>query len=292
MKFAAMLAAAVLAGAPLPASAQSMTAGKVNALPASEPYLRASYGFTPLQVGELRVPPGKGPFPVVVVIHGGCWLKGEATMRIMAPLATALTARGFATWNIEYRQLGDPGGGWPGTFEDWALAIDHLRILAKTEPLDLTRVITLGHSAGSLGAAWLAARPQLSGKLHGDDPVPVKTVVNIDGPDDLVRYLPVQRDICDAPVIEQLLGGTPDTQPARYKDANPAQRLPLHAAELLVSSAVLSPPAAEAYAEKVRASGDRAEVLTLPGVGHFDPIAPGTASWTKVEDFIVQNALK
>jgi acetyl esterase/lipase len=292
MRLAAMLAAALLAGAPLPASAQSMTAGKVNALPASEPYLRASYGFTPLQVGELRVPPGKGPFPVVVVIHGGCWLKGEATMRIMAPLATALTARGFATWNIEYRQLGDEGAGWPGTFEDWAMAIDHLRVLAKTEPLDLRRVITLGHSAGSLGAEWLALRPQLTGRLHGDDPVPVKAVVNIDGPDELVRYLPLQNDVCGQPVIEQLLGGTPQTAPDHFRDGNPGQRLPLRARQLLVASELLSGADADAYAAKARAAGDPAEVLKLPGVGHFDPIAPGTPSWTRVEDFIVQNALK
>src|SRR3954469_1657914 len=119
---------ALAAGAPLVpllAQAQSMTPAKVTALPASEPYIRASYGFGPIQVGELRLPPGKGPFPVAIVIHGGCWLKGMAVMRMTSPVADALTKRGFATWNIEYRQLGDEGAGWPGTYEDWALAADH-----------------------------------------------------------------------------------------------------------------------------------------------------------------------
>ena len=136
-----------------------MTSAQVTALPASTPYIRASYGFGPIEVGELRLPPGKGPFPVAVIIHGGCWAKGFATMRMLSPLADALTAKGFATWNIEYRQLGDTGGGWPGTFQDWGAALDHLRVLARTQPLDLKRVIVVGHSAGGHAALWLAARP-------------------------------------------------------------------------------------------------------------------------------------
>jgi len=275
-----------------PVLAQSMTPAKVTALPASEPYIRASYGFGPIQVGELRLPPGKGPFPVAIVIHGGCWQKGMATMRMTAPIADALTARGFATWNIEYRQLGDDGAGWPGTFEDWAMAADHLRWLAKTEPLDLKRVIAVGHSAGGHAAVWLASRPQLSGKLHGDDPVPIKAVVDIDGPADLMPFVPLQKQICGQPVIDQLMGGTPESAAAHFKDGNPAQRLPLHAAQLLVASDVLPPAEADAYAARARAAGDRVEVLKLENAGHFDPIAPGTPAWAKVEAFIVENALK
>lgn len=292
MRLRVVLAAVLLVGVAGPAAAQSMTRETVTALPASEPYIRASYGFGPIQVGELRLPPGKGPFPVAVVIHGGCWLKGQGDMRTTAPLATALTARGFATWNIEYRQLGDPGAEWPGAFEDWALAIDHLRFLAKTEPLDLKRVVVVGHSAGALGAAWLALRPQLSGKLRGDDPVAVKAMVNIDGPDDLVRFLPVQNDVCGSAVIERLLGGTPETAPDHYRDGNPGQRLPLHVPQLLVASALLTGQAADAYADRARAAGDRVEVLKLENAGHFDIIAPGTPAWTRVEDFVVSNALK
>jgi acetyl esterase/lipase len=270
-----------------------MTPAKVNALPHSEPYIRASYGFGPIQVGELRLPPGKGPFPVAIVIHGGCYLKRMADMKMMSPLATALTARGFATWNIEYRALGDEGAGWPGTFEDWAMAADHLRWLAKTEPLDLTRVIAVGHSSGGHAAAWLAARPQLSGKLKGDDPVPIKAAVIIDGPEDIVLYHPHQREICDGQdVLDQMLGGSPQTAADHWRDGNPAQRLPLHTRQLLVSSALLSGRAADAYADKARAAGDKVEVLKLEDAGHFDPIAPGTPAWAKVEDFIVQNALK
>jgi acetyl esterase/lipase len=274
------------------AHAQSMTPAKVNALPHSEPYIRASYGFGPIQVGELRLPPGKGPFPVAIIFHGGCYLKAMADMNMMSPLATALTARGFATWNVEYRALGDEGAGWPGTFEDWALAADHLRFLAKTEPLDLKRVIAVGHSAGGHAAVWLAARPQLSGKLKGDNPVPIKAVVNIDGPEDVALYEPHQRQICDGQdVLDQMLGGAPQAAADHWRDGNPAQRLPLHAHQLLVSSALMSGAAADAYAARARAAGDKVDVLKLDA-GHFDPIAPGTPAWKQVEDFIVDNALK
>lgn len=117
-------------------------------------------------------------------------------------------------------------------------------------------------------------------------------MVDIDGPADLTPFLPLQREICGRPVIEELMGGAPQSQPAHWKDGNPAERLPLHAAQLLVASAILSPADADVYAAKARAAGDRALVLKLEHAGHFDPIAPGTPAWAKVEDFIVANALK
>jgi acetyl esterase/lipase len=285
-----------LAVAALPAAAQPparMTPAQVTALPHSEPYIRASYGFGPIQVGELRLPPGKGPFPVAVVIHGGCWKKGFATMAMTAPMATALTARGFATWNVEYRQLGEEGAGWPGTFQDWGLAVDHLRFLAKTEPIDLKRIIVVGHSAGGHAAQWLAARPGLpkDSKLRGEDPLPVVAAVDIDGPADLRPWVEQVRQICGAPVITDLMGGDPASQPERYKEGDPAERLPLHVKQLLVSAMLLKPGEARAYAATATAAGDTVKVLELPDTGHHEPVAPGTPAWAKVEAFIVENAL-
>ncbi|RSV20803.1 alpha/beta hydrolase [Sphingomonas sp. ABOLH] len=135
---------------------------QLHALPVTAPTLVEAYGPDPLQIGELRLPAGPGPFPVVMVIHGGCWTKGYETLAGTAPLASALTDKGVATWNIEYRQVGDTRGGWPGTFQDWGAALDHLRVLARTQPLDLKHVVTVGHSAGAHAALWLAARPRLA----------------------------------------------------------------------------------------------------------------------------------
>src|SRR5262245_49776128 len=105
------------------------------------------YGTAPQQFAELRLPEGTGPFPVVVVIHGGCWV-GYASAEYTVPIAAALTKEGWATWNLEYRGAHEPGGGWPGTFLDVAHGVDALREASATYPLDLTRVVVMGHSAG------------------------------------------------------------------------------------------------------------------------------------------------
>src|SRR5215510_2147137 len=97
---------------------------------------RITYGSNEFQFGELRLPKGAGPHPVAIVIHGGCWM-AEYGLSYMGHLSAALTEAGIATWNIEYRRVGNEGGGFPGTFEDAALATDYVRTLAKTYPLDL-----------------------------------------------------------------------------------------------------------------------------------------------------------
>src|SRR3954447_18729267 len=77
---------------------------------------RIQYGSSDLQFGELRLPPGPGPYPVVMLIHGGCWvaklpsLPAEATsLDLLRPITVALADAGIATWNIEYRPIGNPG---------------------------------------------------------------------------------------------------------------------------------------------------------------------------------------
>jgi hypothetical protein len=122
--------------------------------------------------------------------------------------------------------------------------------------------------------------------------VPIRAVVNIDGLEDVALCEPQQREICGGePVLDEMLGGAPQAVADHWRDGNPAQRLPLRAHQLLVASALMSGAAADAYAAKARAAGDKVDVLKLDA-GHFDPIAPGTPAWKQVEDFIVENALK
>jgi acetyl esterase/lipase len=104
---------------------------------ASKPAATIAYGPSDLQVGDLRLPKGKGPFPVTVVIHGGCFMSSVDEREGIAAFADALTARGFATCNIEYRRVGDPGGGWPGTFQDVGAAVDKLADIVPRYKLDL-----------------------------------------------------------------------------------------------------------------------------------------------------------
>jgi len=271
------------------ALAREMTPTDVASLPASMPVLTEHYGPAPTEIGELRLPAGKGPFPVAVIIHGGCWTKGFATRRGTAAIASALAEKGVATWNVDYRQLGDRGAGWPGTFQDWGAATDHLRSIARRYPIDLKRLIVVGHSAGAHGALFVASRPTLpvNSVVRGPDPLPVRAVVAIDGPGDLAAMIGRDEMICRKPVVVPLMGGKPAEVPARYAEGSPIDRLPLHLPQYLVASVVMSRPEAQAYRAAAEAGGDKVEILHPADGDHFNIIAPGESQWQQVETFIL-----
>ena len=177
---------------------------------------RISYGEDPLQVGDLRVPPGDGPFQVAIFIHGGFWRSGFDSS-LMTPLAEDMTARGIATWNVDYRSVGDLGGGYPGTLDDIARAIDHLAQV--DEPLALDDVIVIGHSAGGHLALWAGSRGHLAPGDPGARPVvEPHTVVAQAAVVDLRLAAEVN---LGRGAVEALLGGEPDEVPERYRVAQP-----------------------------------------------------------------------
>lgn len=286
------VAAAVTAAAF--AGAQRLRPRDVDALPSRPADARAGYGSNDaVQFGELRLPGGTGPFPVAIVIHGGCWVSTMATLQNTRAMADALRDAGVATWNVEYRALDAAGGGWPGTFADVAAAADHLRTLAKQQPLDLSRVVAVGHSAGGHLALWLAARSRLpaTSVLHRENPLRVRAAVALGGPGDLRDFTTYARSICGAPVIEQLLGGSPESVPQRYAQASPAELLPLGIRQVLIVGAedgVMPPKSRDAYVAAALKAGDRAEVVTIPGAGHFEVVAPTSAAWPIVRDKILE----
>lgn len=282
-----------------PALAQRLRPADVDKLPSSPPTLTEAYGSEPAHVGDLRLPPGPGPHPVVIVIHGGCWWKGFATRQNTAALATRLTQMGFATWNIEYRQVGetgpdgkyggDPGAGWPGTFRDWAAATDHLRALAKRYPLDLARVAVTGHSAGAHAALWVASRSRLrqDSDVASLDPLKIGAVVAIDGPGDPASEIATFEKGCGVPAGTAMFGGTPAQQPKRWAEGNPQAMLPLGVKSGLVSASLfLSPAAAARWVTEARKGNDKSSALILGGTGHFEVIAPGSPVWSQVEAFL------
>lgn len=272
------------------AAAQRLRPRDVDTLPSRAPDAVLSYGADSLQVGELRLPKGQGPFPLVVVIHGGCWTRGFATRRNTAAVASALVDDGVATWNVEYRQAGDPGGGWPNSYLDIASAVDHARSLATRYPIDTSHVVVIGHSAGAHLALWAAARHTLptSSVVRGVTPLRVRAAVAIDGPGDLAGLVGRDAAICGKPVIAPFMGGTPSEVAARYADGSPLARLPFGAAQYLVSATVLTADEAKAYQAAAQRAGDKVTLLDAPEGGHFGVIAPGTRFWPPVAAFIRQ----
>lgn len=286
----ALLALALLAAGPSARmDAQLLTTAQAMALPSAEADHRLYWGLEPIQFGDLRLPDGPGPHPVVILIHGGCWLSAYG-MQYMGAMAEALKAEGIATWNIEYRRVGDGGGGWPGTLVDVGRAVDDLRFLATKFPLDLDRVVLSGHSAGGQLALWAATRGRLpSGDpLRGEDPLPVRGVVALAPVADLAASVSEATPICGRSAA-QLLGGTPAEVPARYAQASPAELLPLGLPYALVAGVedALVPAAhVAAFAERARAAGDEVRLELVPESGHFEVVAPGTVAFAVVVGFL------
>ena len=262
----------------------------VDVLPSKAADERVAYGKGALQFGDLRLPKGEGPFPMVVVIHGGCWVSAVATLQNTAAFADALRDAGVATWNVEYRRLGDAGGGWPGTFEDIGAAVDHVRVLASSHPIDARRVAVAGHSAGAHLALWAAARSRLpaASALHRDAPLALRAAVALGGPGDLREFETYSRSICGT-AVERLLGGTAEVVGERWAQASPADLLPLGVRQVMIvgsADRVMPPRAGEAYVAKATKAGDDAELVVVPG-SHFEIIAPATEAFVVVRDRIL-----
>lgn len=244
------------------------------------PARQIAYGDHPDQVGNLHVPPGNGgPWPTVILTHGGFWRWGW-DRTLMTPLARDLAGRGFAAWNIEYRRVGQAGGGWPGTLEDAAAAAD---VLADIEGVDATRVVTVGHSAGGQLALWLAARHRIPGGAPGADPrIRPCAAVSQAGVADLVAGAAAG---LGAGACQALLGGTPGDVPDRYGVASPAALVPLGVPQLLVHGGRddLVPPAqSRHYAAAAEAAGDAVDLVELLDADHFDVIEATHPAWAVV----------
>lgn len=246
------------------------------------------YGEADSQRGTLHIPGGQGPFPVVVLIHGGCWTQGYATHADVEPFGEALAQKGIAVWNIEYRQVGEAGAGWPGTFEDVINAIDTLPSIAQSHPLDLTRVSFVGHSAGAHLAVFAAARPKLEGAWPGSGTVRPVSVILIDGPAELAPLVGPDEIICGQPVIVPLMGGTPSEKPERYTQVSAHKYLPLGLRQLFVVGEL--EPFMAPYIEAARASGDRVQLISPANTPHLDLVSPATVGGAEVAEFVAWQA--
>ena len=257
---------------------------------------RVAYGKDPLQFADLWLPAGQGLHPTVVMIHGGCWQTDVAEAKLMNYLAEDLRQHGVAVWNIEYRGVDRPGGGYPGTFEDVADAADAVRGAAKANRLDLRRIVVVGHSAGGHLALWLAARGGLPAKspAYRSDPLAIATAISLGGLPDLEAAQTPPGDTCGPEVVARLVGLPTTAHPDVFADTSPAVMAPPRARIVLVNASLdrIAPPAgAVAYAKRMGARGPAPERHEVEGEGHVELIAPGSRSWD-LERGLILAALK
>ena len=254
------------------------------AAPGPLPVLTYEYGAAGSQSLELRVPRSAGPHPVVVLVHGGFWRRPWRA-DLMNALAVDLALRGAATWNLEYRRLEISGGGWPGTFEDVAAGLDTLASVAGGHALDISRVVTIGHSAGGQLALWLCAagRDGMPGALPRVRPVGAVSLAGI------VDLPAAARQHLGGDAAQALLGGDPEQQPERYRLASPSSLLPLGVPQLLVHGDLdeaVPPVLSQDYAAAARTAGDEVELLRLPGVAHAALIDPRQPFWQPIRAWL------
>lgn len=246
------------------------------------PDARFVYGKTSApQYADLRLPSNRPTppdgFPTIVFIHGGAW-HSDWSKNYTEAFVEALTQQGFATWDLEYRRIGHRGGGYPGTFEDVADAADHLRVIAKSQPLDLNRVIAVGHSSGGHLALWLAGRHGLSesSTLYRKDPLALKGVISIAGVNDLELSFELggRKDVLTLIGVDSLADGE-----QRFKETNPGRLLPFGIPQMLIigdEDSQWRMDMTRRYKESAKRSGDAVGFTIFNGANHMDIVDAGS----------------
>ena len=239
--------------------------------------LRVAYGGDANQFVDLRVPKGKGPYPLAIAIHGGYW-RAKYDLEYMGHLCAALTAKGIATANLEYRRVGNPGGGWPGTFADIRAGYQFLLQKARQYEFDVQRVVALGHSAGGQLALCLAAHEKS-----------VKGAVSLAGVVDLHQAYALH--LSNDAVVE-FLGGTPAEVGDHYREADP-MKLAIGARQRLIHGAAddTVPPAfSRDYVAAKQKIKEDARLVEIAQARHFEVVDPRSGAWKEVEGVVVEAA--
>lgn len=234
---------------------------KVTALSFSPAVEQIVYGDDPLQYALLwRTNQSKNNThnPLVILIHGGCWLSAYDIQHTYA-LSTGLAQAGFNVWSLEYRRSGDLGGGWPGTYDDVKAGILASASYNSGE-FDLGQSVLVGHSAGGHLAL-----------LAGGTIKNLKGVIALAAITDIEEYA-AGSNSCQQ-VTKNFMQGMPKDKPNEYQIANPSKQ-PLHVNTLILQGDKDNIVPAFELDKLSR------KIIMLEGVGHFDWIHPGSDAFT------------
>lgn len=232
---------------------------------------RVAYGADPNQFLDVRLPHGTGPHPVLVNIHGGYW-RAKYNLAHAGHLCEALRAAGVATFNVEYRRVGNDGGGWPGTFADIRSAYAYVRQEYSRFHLDVKRLAVMGHSAGGQLALCLAAHESS-----------LRAAISLAGVVDLKKAFTLH--LSNDAVVD-FLGGKPSDVAEHYREADPMELNIVHARQwVLHGSDDDTVPVAFSrdYAAQKKKAGERLELIEVARAGHFDFIDPRSEAFQQVK---------
>jgi len=242
-----------------------------------------TYGDDPLQLIDVWKPKGKGPHPAVIMIHGGCWQTDIAERDIMNWIADDLRKNGVGVWNIEYRGVDRDGGGYPGTYEDVALASDMFVAQAEAHNFRTDKIIAIGHSAGGHLALWLGNRSAMpAGPLRGKAPVKIDIAISQGGLPDLREGMKREGHPCgtDAPA-QMSRGEFALTSPPEMK-RGPARQVLFNNEK----DHVTPPEYGRRYMEMIR--GKDVSMFVGKNQGHVELIAPDSDSWAKQRAYMLR----
>ena len=231
----------------------------------------------PDQYGVLGLPTGT-PIGLAVLVHGGFWY-AEYGAGLMDQMAEDLRARGYATWNVEYRRVGG-SGGFPTTFTDVAAAFDQTADLGLPTGLP---TVSLGHSAGGHLAAWAASRT--SATPGGAPKASVATTISLSGVLDLSSA--ADEGLGGGAAIN-LMGTRPGRDPEQYALSDPAELVPAKGRVIAVHAEddqLVPLDQSSTYVRLATAAGGQAELVKVPG-GHFDLIDTGSDAWKKIVELL------
>ena len=228
-----------------------------------------AYGDAAQQFGRLHLPEREGDTPLVVLIHGGFW-RAPWDLELMTPLVQSLTDRGWGVWNVEYRRVGDEDGGFPGTLEDVAAAVDAVAGFADEYGIDTAEVAVVGHSAGGHLALWVAGRMSIAGGEVGARPE-VTPVVAV-GQAPVADLAGASTAGLGADAVTALLGVDPQADPDRLRAAQPIVGSPV--VNVVGGRDDIVPPEFSEF--------PGAATVRIADADHFDLIDPDHEAWAAV----------
>ena len=224
--------------------------------------------------GDFYTPVGLGPFPTVLLVHGGGWDSGTRTQT--TPIAEKLAGNGFAVYNVEYRLA--PKNRYPAPVDDLVTATRWLRAHATERKIDPARIGAYGYSAGAHLVSMLALTD------HGSD-ARITAVVSGGTPAVLTRFT-------DSPLVKKLLGKTYAEDPALYAEASPIHHVATSQRKIpfflyhAKGDWIVPHNQMESFRDALIAHGYPVETYEVPIIGHIELFLFGENAVDRAIEFL------